>query len=392
MPGTRDMAARNGRRGRLARACLVVAALVMATTAVATPYIPPADSVVLERVSARSDLDRLQPLRQRLAANPRDLPAALELARRFLQMGRAAGDPRFTAYAESALLPWMTDRNVPEPVLVLQATALQNQHQFAPALALLDRAMQLNPLDSQVWLTRAAIFALHNDVSDARRACARLTRTADALVALTCLAGIDSRNGRLAPSYSALRRTYVDDTRLPADLRIWTLTQLADMAERMGDDAAAEHYLLASLQVTPEDSFSLAAYADLLIRGRRYQAVVELLQGREAQDNLLLRLAIAGRQLRTAAGERWQAMYAARVDAALRDGDRVHAREQAWFALDVQQDSARALALAAQNWQQQREPADVRVYWRAARAAGSAASEASLRQWLRATHYEDATL
>lgn len=364
----------------------------MATSAIATPYLPAEDSVVLERVSARSDLDRLQPLRQRLAANPRDLATALVLARRFLQMGRAAGDPRFTAYAESALLPWMKDRNVPEPVLVLQATALQNQHQFAPALALLDRAMQLNPLDPQVWLTRAAIFALHNDVSDARRACARLTRTADAQVALTCLAGVDSRNGRLAPSYSALRRTYVDDARLPAELRVWTLTQLADMAERLGDNAAAEHYLLASLQVTPEDSFSLAAYADLLIRGRRFQAAVELLQGREAQDNLLLRLAIAGRQLGTAAGERWQAMYAARVDAALRDGDRVHTREQAWFALDVQHDPARALSLAAQNWQQQREPADVRVYWRAARAAGSAASEASLRQWLHATHYEDATL
>lgn len=392
MPGTPDMTARKGWRGLVARASLTVIALVMATSAIAAPYLPAEDSVVLERVSARSDLDRLQPLRQRLAANPRDLPTALELARRFLQIGRAAGDPRFTAYAESALLPWMTDSNIPESVLVLQATALQNQHQFDPAMSLLDRAAQLNPLDPQVWLTQATIYALHDDVNKTRRACARLTRTADAQVALACLAGIDSRNGRLTSSYEALRRTYVDDARLPSDLRVWTLTQLADMAERLGDDVAAEHYLLAALQVSPGDGFSLAAYADILIRERRYNEVVTLLQGREAQDNLLLRLAIAGRRLGSTAGERWREMYAARVDAALRDGDRVHTREQAWFALDVQNDARRALSLAAQNWLQQREPADVRVYWRAAGAAGSVATQNLLRQWLHATHYEDATL
>ena len=120
--------------------------------------------------------------------------------------------------------------------------------------------------------------------------------------------------------------------------------------------------------------------------------MVELLQGREAQDNLLLRLAVAGQRPGTVAGARWAAMYAARVQAAQRDGDTVHTREQARFALDVQHDAAQALTLAARNWLQQREPADVRIYWRATRAAGSAAAEASLREWFKATHYEDATL
>ena len=386
------MMASNGGRGRSARAAFVILVLAGMSGAEATPYIPATDSAVLERVSARSDLDRLEPLRRRLAGNRRDLPAALELAQQFLRMGRTAGDPRFTAYAEAALLPWMGDKNIPEPVLVLQATALQNQHQFAPAMALLERAVELNPLDPQVWLTRATIFALHNEVGEARRACARLTRTADALVAMTCLAGIDSRNGRLSASYNALRRVYVDDTRLPAELRVWTLTQLADMAERLGDDTAAQQYYRAALRIAPEDSFCLAAYADLLIREVRYGEVVELLQGREAQDNLLLRLAVAGQRLGNVAGARWAAMYAARVQAAQRDGDTVHTREQARFALDVQHDAAQALTLAARNWLQQREPADVRIYWRATRAAGSAAAEASLREWFKATHYEDATL
>ena len=142
--------------------------------------------------------------------------------------------------------------------------------------------------------------------------------------------------------------------------------------------------------------FSLAAYADLLIRERRYPEVISLLGGREAQDNLLLRLSIAGQGSGSPEARRWSDMYTARVQAAQRDGDIVHLREQAMFALDVQHDSAHALQIAAQNWQQQREPADVRVYLRAARAMQGSADgelrEVPLRQWLASTHYEDATL
>jgi len=53
------------------------------------------------------------------------------------------------------------------------------------------------------------------------------------------------------------------------------------------------------------------------------------------------------------------------------------------------------LRIAEQNWQQQREPADVRVYWRAAHATHGTAGEPTetrLRQWLAITNYEDATL
>ncbi len=393
---------RHGRRGLITRAALgfrlaPVALGLWSAQVTALPYVPLHDADVLEHVPARSALDRLDPLRRRVEENPRDLAATLELAKGYLQVGRAAGDPRIVGYAQAALLPWLRDGNAPEPVLVLQATALQNQHQFAAAMRLLDRAAQLNPGDPQVWLTRAAIYSLHNDVADARRACARLTRTADTVVALTCLAGIDSRNGRLRESFEALQRVFTNEPQLPVELRVWILTQLSDMAERVGDDRAAEQYLRAALQAAPDDGFCLTAYADLLIRERRYSEVVTLLGAHEAQDNLLLRLSIAGEAMgNSTEARRWTAMYEARMQAAQRDGDSVHMREQAMFVLDVQRDAVRALQIAGQNWQQQREPADVRVYSRAARAAQGAAgtepARAQLTHWLASTRYEDATL
>src|SRR5262245_57006281 len=117
-----------------------------AALAAAAPYVPAGDATVLERVPARSELERLAPLRAAVKARPTDLEAALALATGYIGIGRHNSDPRFIAYAQSVLLPWLAQRSPPERALVLQATALQYLHQFDAALALLDRALSREPL------------------------------------------------------------------------------------------------------------------------------------------------------------------------------------------------------------------------------------------------------
>ena len=85
-------------------------------------------------------------------------------------------------------------------------------------------------------------------------------------------------------------------------------------------------------------------------------------------------------------------MYEARLHAAERDGDSTHQREQAMYLLEVRHDAAGALEYARRNWSAQREPADVRIYARAAARAHSAADCAQLAHWLADTRYEDRTL
>lgn len=382
-----------GRRSSAPRRTLAGAALAaVAAAASAAPYIPENDAVVLERVPARSALERLAPLRAAVAAHPHDLAAALALAQGFIDIGRREGDPRFVAYAEPVLEPWLAGTQPPERALVLQATALQYLHQFGAALALLQRALTLQPLDGQAWLTRAALLELRGDYPEARCACARLTRSADALVALTCLASVGSRSGALAANYDRLRPLAASTTQLPAPLRSWVLTVLADMAERLGDPAAAQQALEAALASTPEHPYVRATYADLLIDRGRAAEVVPLLAGMEAQDALLLRLAIAGKRAAHPDAARWAALYAARVQAARRDGDVTHLREQALFFLDVADEPRAALAAAAANFAQQREPIDVRLYLRAAQRAGSEPDRTAIAGWIAARRYEDRTL
>lgn len=360
-----------------------------AVRALASPYVPGDDQTILERVPARSALERLAPLRQAVASQPADLLAAQTLAQGYIDIGRRNGDPRFVAYAESVLMPWMTRPQPPEHVLVLQATALQYLHQFDAALALLDRAVALEPLDGQAWLTRAALLELQGRYADARVACARLARAADSSIALTCLKSVEGRNGHLTSSYESLRAFSSMNFRASGAVRSWTLSVLAEMAERLGDGAAAETDLKGALSVAPDDPYLKATYSDLLLSLERPAEVIPLLRDSEAQDALLVRLAIAGKRAGSPEAARWASMYEERMQGAERDRDYTHLREQAMFLLEVRRDIRAAVKLAAANWGVQREPADLRLYVRAAQLAGSGADQAAISSWLAVTHYED---
>ena len=114
----------------------------------------------------------------------------------------------------------------------------------------------------------------------------------------------------------------------------------AEMAERLGEDHAAENALQAALTISPDDPYLKASYADVLLRQHRSGEVLVLLAGAEAQDSLLLRLAIAGHQARAPQASHWARLYEERIEAAARDNDFTHRREQALFLLEVTGDVA----------------------------------------------------
>jgi tetratricopeptide (TPR) repeat protein len=358
----------------------------------AAPRIPASDATVLEHVPAAAATQGLEPLRTHLASHPEDLQSALALAQGYLEIGRANADPRFVSYAQATLTPWLSGAHPDPAVLTLSATCLQYLHRFDEALTLLDRALAQQTFNGQAWLTKATILQVQGHFAQARQACRPLIQISGHLIALTCLTSVNSLTGQLNESYAALSSVFTDDPRLERGVRIWILDQLADMAQRLGDDKVAETYLLAALRVAPEDGYSKGDYADLLLRQKRSAEVVHLLQGDESQDNLLLRLAIAATRLHHAEGHRLSEMFQARYEAARRDGDFTHLREQARFILEVRGDPAEALKVAERNWQVQREPADVRIYFAAATAATDRVALQNLETWLKQTHYEDRTL
>jgi hypothetical protein len=81
-----------------------------------------------------------------------------------------------------------------------------------------------------------------------------------------------------------------------------------------------------------------------------------------------------------------------RFEASRLRGDRVHIREEARFTLHLLNDPKTALKLAEENWQVQKEPADIRILLESALAAHDATSLESARGWLKQTGLEDLQL
>ncbi|HKU86758.1 MAG TPA: tetratricopeptide repeat protein [Casimicrobiaceae bacterium] len=353
-------------------AAVALASALVPALAMAVPFVPASDAVVLESLPEKGDpaLAALRRLRRDLAANPQDQALARSVAQRALEAARTLGDPRFLGQAQAALAPWWGVDDIPAPVLLLRATIRQSQHDFAGALTDLDRLLAAHPGFSQARLTRAILLTVVGRYADARRDCAALTGRASPLAIAACDAGPASLSGDADAAYDALLTAPLrasDD----AAVREWALTIAAEIAARRGHYARAEAHFRSALALDPRDAYLKAAYADFLLDRGRAREVVTLLRDDTRNDGLLLRLALAEARLPDArpSYEAHRADLAARFDAARQRGDSLHRREEARFRLDLLDDSETALALARANWLVQREPADLRILLDAARAS-----------------------
>ena len=106
-------------------------------------------------------------------------------------------------------------------------------------------------------------------------------------------------------------------------------------------------------------------------------------------DPLLLRYALALQAERSPELPARVEQLRDRFEASHLRGDRVHLREEARFALHLLNDPKTALKLAQENWQVQKEPADIRILLEAALTVHDAAEADAARDWLRKTGLED---
>lgn len=365
---------------------------LLANTASAAPFVPGSDHEILERlpIAATDPVQReLRQLRAELARQPQDLGLAVRLARRYAELGRVTGDPRYSGYAQAALLPWWNEPEPPAEVLLLRATLRQRVHDFDSALADLSLLLERNPRNGQARLTRATILQVRGDHAAAGAECATLRRLADELVWAACAYGVAGASGQLGESHDALKATLDRQGQVRPEIRAWVLSLLAEMAARAGRDPAAEAQFREALAIDPADQYLLGAYADFLLDRGRGKEVLPLLRGHLGPDALLLRYTLALKASGSPDLGTYVEQLRARFEASRLRGDRAHAREEARFALQLSGNTADALRLAQENWAVQKEPADVRLLFETALAADDATTLAIARDWLARTGMQD---
>jgi tetratricopeptide (TPR) repeat protein len=378
--------------GATALLVLVGAVLFRPARGADVPYVPAADSDVLERLplGATDPREREQEaLRRQVAAHPDDLRAAVALARLDIELSRARSDPRFLSYAQAALGAYWDLPSPPPEVLVLRATIRQSVHDFDRALADLDRVVALAPGDAQAWITRSVVLSVEGRYDEARASCQPLARLAPPLVFTVCETSIDAVTGGAGPAYARLAGILSGGRGLSPAENEWAVSTLGEIAQRRGDDAAAEARFKEALALDPGDPYVVSALADLYLDLGRPAEAEALVHGKTENDNLLLRLALADARTHAPDARDHARLLRERFDASHLRGDTVHRREEARFVLALEDDPAAALALARANWGVQKEPWDARVLLEAALDAKEPAAAAPVLAFLDAHHLED---
>lgn len=372
--------------------CLLAFGVVPAR---AVPRVPPSDSTVLERLPFRPNdpiAREMSSLRTALRANPQDQEAALKLAQRYYGLVAEEGDPRYIGYAQAALAPWWTMAQPPVEIQLMRASLAQFNHNFSGAITDLDSVIARAPRHAQARALRATIHMVQARYSQARADCQALHGITDELIAVGCEATVDGLTGHAADAYARLHQSFTSHPEARPDEVLWVSVRLAELAQRLGKVALAEQHFKRALALRIPDTFMLAEYADLLLDQQQPVAVAAMLKDHIRSDVLLLRLVFAERILQLPDAERLAATLAARNAAAQLRGDTVHQQEEARFALQVENNPAKALDLALKNWVVQREPRDARIVLEAALAAKRPTAAQPVLDWLAESHIEDGTL
>lgn len=366
---------------------LAVAILLIAagnTTALAEPYVPASDNAVLAEVSAGT---RYADVSARRLARAR-VDVAIPLAQFYIQQSRLSGDLRYLGYAEAVLAPWIQQSSPNADVLLLQATLQQSRHEFAASLAVLDRALAVRPQNPQALLIRATVLRVLGRYPEAGVACDGFSRLVEPRLAALCTESIRGLGGHLESAYSSL--TQVSTQGWLNSEKSWLYSELGEMAVRLGRDQEAERWFQQDLRLSPTDFYVRAAYADLMLQQEHPSEALALLAGQESFEPLLLRIAIAQKQLHDPALGQSSARLRAAFAAELQRGEAVHRRELARFLLEIEGQPKQSLAAALENWTVQHEPDDVLVLMHAAIAAGNPGAAAPAVNFVRAQGQSDA--
>lgn len=348
----------------------------------ATPFVPNDDQQVLAILPEDSS-----PPRYTSSANfSSDMNEnSLAQTSELLERAYLQGDPRALGQAR-AQLDLTKDQST--ETLMLQARALQSDHKFDEAKEVLRQILSREADHPDALLTLSSLLVVQGQFAEAMSYCKKLNDPALRVYALACEAQVQSMTGKLEAAKQTLNGLAALAPGLDASTARWIYLIQADAALRSKDIAlSTQVFDVMDNQTVP----ALMARTDWLLSIGEYQRVRTLLQTHTDKDALLLRLITAQIKLSDPQAQKNLALMKERINVWQIRQENAHMREQATYALLSKQVDL-ALQLAKDNWQQQRETADIVLYATAAIEAGSQEDIKLIRQFMINTKFEYSAL
>lgn len=362
------------------RLALAGAALALAAGLQAAPVVPAGDDEIVETLPTLGALAAEQrKLKRQLAVQPKDAETVLALSRAIYARAQHDGDARFAGQALGVLRAWDGDAKAPIEIRLQRATLLQHLHEFDTAARELDGLLADAPLHAQALLTLATIRRVQGRYAESDALCERLAGAGQPQYGSACLAENQALRGRFDAARQRLQGLIAEQAG-NAGWEAWVRTTLGELEARAGRADAGIAELQRAVALDATDAYARLALVDALLEAGQAERAEPLLAKAGDGDAALLRRALVAKLLRRPDADALRRTLAERyAQAGLRpEAVNLHARERAWFALDVEGDAPRALRLARANIQTQREPIDLLLMDRAARAAGDAQARAEV--------------
>ena len=358
-------------------------------------FLPADDSEVLETLPRVlfSGRDKLGALRRQLSENSRNVQLAAELAQQYIELGKQASDPRFYGYARAAIRPWWQAERAPAAILLLRAKLKERDHDYDRAVDDLKLLLQLQPRNVQAWIELANLYRVQGKYAESQQACDTLAAFAGRTQWLFCSIPLLAATGKAEQAYESLTAILPQAReRWPSTVQ-WIVTMQAHVARTLGREEQAERHYREGLENDPDDKYLLRAYADYLLDHRREKEALSQLQDHLSDTGILLRAAIAAKRVGDdTSAATWLAQLETRFEEIRLRGGQPHGRFESRCALELKNDAQRALALALENWQKQKEPRDTRNVLEAAVASHDSGRAHVVLEFLRYHGTKDAVL
>ena len=302
----------------------------------------------------------------------------------------------------------MTNKNLSIEERIQYAAQLQRNHQFAKSRAELEKILQQTPHELNAILLHASVSNVMGDYDTARRSCQKLFRHSDSLTAISCLSSISLMSGRADLGYKLITQLInknLERSHIESEHLLWALGIAAELAWSTGQVDEAEHfYQLAKadlprkrhLATSATEHYLMISYGDFLINQHRYQEAIDFFKPFAHAHEIKIRLVQAYKALNI---QQWEPLLESLVSHYEHEPlGHPHHREAAMSALlQLSVDSSinyknRAIQLATQNWQKQKEKIDAKLLLEIAIASKMPDAAQPVMHWISTHNIKDIDL
>jgi len=359
------------------------------------PYTPQSDDQVLERLPKALSLnrDRMASIRQRLAAEPNNSDLASAAALGYIRMGNEEGDPRFYGYARSAIDTWWEDELPPASVLRIRAKLKEKDHKYKLAIVDLMAQLDRDQSDLQAWVEVINLYRVVGDYDAGRKSSAQLAKLEDLNALLVATTPLKAATGQAKEAYKALADRLATADQESPELAPWINATLGDIAASLGEFESADQHYRRSLALNSGSIHIKRTYADFLLDQQRPAPVLQLLTGHENDNGCLLLMAIAAHRIGDSTNaQKLKSRLATRFEEIRLRGSQPHGRFESRYELELNDNPERALEIALENWQLQKENRDARAVLESALVAKNVAAAMPTIEFIKASKNQDVVL